>query len=141
MSFTGRCRCGKHRYRIRRRYLNAMHCYCHMCRQAHGTAFSTHLMMRPDQFEWVDSAAPLTAFESSPGAYRAFCSACGTHLQVYGQSGDDTLAVPAGTLDGAPAITIVGHMYTCERVSWHQITDNLPQYSQWPPGYGPTDSD
>ena len=48
MSFTGGCLCGGMRYEIRRKYLNAIHCYCAMCRKAHGTAYSTHVAARPD---------------------------------------------------------------------------------------------
>ena len=136
MSFTGGCLCGSIRYTIERRYLKAIHCYCSMCRKAHGTAFSTHVVCRPDQLLWQVGQDLLTAYESSPQAYREFCPCCGTHLLVHGQTGDATLAVPAGTLDGDPPLTILGHMYTSEVVSWYKISDALPQYAQWPPGLG-----
>ena len=138
MPFSGQCLCAKHRYEIDRKHLNAMHCYCQMCRRAHGTAFSTHLIVRPDEITWLSDRKELTAFESSQKAYREFCPACGSHLLVHGQSGDENLAVPAGTLDGKLDVTILGHMYVEELVPWHHIADDLPQYQQWPPGYGPT---
>ena len=100
---------------------------------------STHLIVRPEQMRWT-AGGDLAQFESSPGAYREFCTVCGTHLLVHGQSGDDTLAVPAGTLDGKTAITIIGHMYVEELVPWHTINDDLPQHERWPPGFGPTAS-
>ena len=134
-AFAGGCLCGASRYEIQRKHLNAMHCYCEMCRKAHGTAFSTHLILRPEQLRWTQGGA-LQKFESSPGAFREFCAACGTHLLVHGQSGDDTIAIPAGTLDGKPPITIIGHMYTEELVPWQRIDDDLPQHERWPPGYG-----
>jgi ADP-ribosyl-[dinitrogen reductase] hydrolase len=109
-----------------------------MCRKAHGTALSTHLILRPDQLTW-DAGGDLEAYESSAGAYRAFCPSCGTHLLVHGQSGDGTVAIPAGTLDGKPPVTILGHMYVEELVPWHAIVDDLPRYERWPPGYGKTD--
>ena len=135
--FTGGCLCGVLRYEIDRRFLNAMHCYCGMCRKAHGTAFSTHLIMRPEQLRWTREELALCAYESSRDAYRAFCPRCGTHLLVHGQTGDDSIAVPAGTLDGDPPLTILGHMYTEALVSWHHISDDLPQHERWPPGFGP----
>ena len=137
MPFTGGCLCGRLRYEINRRHLNAMHCHCAMCRKAHGTAFSTHVVVRPDQFQWRRRDAEPQAYESSPDAYREFCPRCGTHLLVHGQSGDDTLAIPAGTLDGDPDVTILGHMYVRERVSWCTLEDDLPRYDEWPPGFGP----
>ena len=137
MPFPGGCLCGNVRYQIERRYLNAMHCYCDMCRKAHGTAMSTHVVMRPDQLRWTRGESGLQPYESSPRSFRSFCARCGSHLLVHGQSGDATLAVPAGTLDGDPQLTIIGHMYVGERVRWYEITDDRPQYETWPPGSGP----
>ena len=137
MPFTGGCLCGSLRYEIYRKHLNAMHCHCGMCRKVHGTAFSTHVVLRPDQLHWRRRDAELKSYESSPDAYREFCPRCGTHLLVHGQSGDDTLAIPAGTLDGNPDMTILGHMYIRERVSWCTLKDDLPRHEEWPPGFGP----
>ena len=136
MTFLGGCLCGAIRYEIERRYLNAIHCYCGMCRKAHGTAFSTHAIVRPEQLRWTAGSEIRQAFESSAGAYREFCPACGTHMLVHGQTGDDTLAIPAGTLDGKPEVTIIGHMYTSEIVPWFAISDDRPQHEEWPPGFG-----
>jgi hypothetical protein len=135
MSYPGGCLCGAVRYEIARSHINAVHCYCQMCRKAHGTAFSTHAIVRPEQIEWLERGH-LVPYESSKGAYREHCATCGSHLLVHGQSGDDTLAVPVGTLDGDPPVTILSHIFTAERVSWFQISDDLPQHEGWPPGYG-----
>ncbi len=137
MAFQGGCLCGRFRYAIERRSLKAMHCYCDMCRKAHGTAFSTHAIVRPHQLVW-QTMDELVPYESSPGAFRQFCPSCGAHLVVHGQSGDGTYAVPAGTLDGDPTLEILGHMYVEERVSWFEILDDLPQHARWPAGFGPS---
>ena len=137
MGFEGGCLCGAVRYRVERRYLNAIHCYCSMCRKAHGTAFSTHTLMRPDQLNWLAGKETLVPYASSPGGVRAFCPQCGTHVVVHGQSGDGSYAVPVGTLDGDPALTVSGHMFTADRVNWFEIQDDLPQHEGWPAGSGP----
>ena len=136
MSHDGGCLCGNIRYRIERKHLNAMHCYCGMCRKAHGTALSTHLVARPDQVSWLNDHAR-HVYASSPDAYREFCPVCGTHILVHGQTGDGTLAIPAGTLDEDVPVTILGHMFTADRVGWYEIRDGLPQFEGWPTGYGP----
>lgn len=137
MAFTGGCLCGAIRYELQRRFLNAIHCYCEMCRKAHGTAFSTHVSARPDQLIWLQGKELLTAYESSPGAYREFCEQCGTHALVHGQVPGHGVAVPAGTLDGDPSLNIIGHMYTESQVTWFAIADAYPQHLQWPPGIEP----
>lgn len=136
MSHLGGCLCGEVRYDVKRAHINAVHCYCQMCRKAHGTAFSTHAIVRRDQIEWLSGKSSLVPYESSPGAFREYCSICGSHLLVHGQTGDDTLAIPVGTFDGDPEVTILSHIFTEECVSWYQISDDLPQHEGWPTGYG-----
>ena len=53
MSFSGSCLCGATRYQINRRHLNAMHCYCGMCRKAHGTAFASILPVVIELVAWA----------------------------------------------------------------------------------------
>lgn len=140
MGFQGGCLCGSIRYEIDRRYLNAMHCYCSMCRKAHGTAFSTHVTARPDQVAFSPSQEALRSYRSSATGFRKFCPDCGSHLLVHGQTGDETLAIPAGTLDGNPPLTILGHIFVADCVSWYTIVDELPRHERWPPGLGPAPS-
>lgn len=137
MPFTGGCLCGAIRYEIDRRHLNAMHCYCSMCRRAHGTAFSTHAGARPNQLRWTQGGELRQAYRSSTYGYREFCPRCGTHVLVHGQTGDGALAVPVGTLDGDPPLTLRGHIFVADKVGWHEIADDLPQHEGWPPGMGP----
>lgn len=136
MSFVGGCLCGAVRFTVQRRHLNAVHCYCQMCRKAHGTALSTHVVIRPDQVDWESGRERLQRFESSPGAFREFCPSCGAHVLVHGQTGDGTLAIPAGLFDGDPALTILSHIFVADKVSWHPIADALPQHAAWPEGFG-----
>lgn len=140
MSYSGSCLCRSIRYEIHRNHLNAIHCYCYMCRKAHGTAFSTHVLAAPVQVVWTRGESLRIAYESSPNSFREFCPKCGTHILVHGQSGDNSLSIPAGTIDGDPELTILGHMYTEDLVSWYEISDGLTQHRQWPAGFGPNEA-
>lgn len=135
-SVIGGCLCGAVRYEITSKYLNAMNCYCGMCRKVHGGAYSTHLIVRPERLRWIEGRDRLVPYKSSAEGVREFCPPCGTHILVHGQTGDGMLAVPAGTIDGRPEITLRGHIFTDDLVPWHCIADDLPQHAKWPPGYG-----
>ena len=137
MTYTGGCLCGNVRYELNRKFLNAMHCHCSMCQRIHGGAYSTHLVFRPEQLVWLSGRKTLVAYESSPGAYREFCPKCGSQLLIHGQSGDDSLSIPAGTLDGDPPITELGHMFTADRLSWATPDAGIAEYPAWPEGFGP----
>jgi len=137
MSIVGGCLCGETRYEIAGNSVSAVNCYCSMCRKAHGTALSTHAVFTPSRLTWICGESNLVRFESSAAGRREFCRHCGSHLLVHGQSGDGTLAIPAGTFDGSPEVKIVAHIFTSECVSWHNISDDLPQHVGWPDGFGP----
>jgi hypothetical protein len=128
----GGCLCGAVRYTVDRRHLSAVHCYCAMCRRAHGGGFSTHVPMRRDQF--ILTAGVLQPYASSTKGGREYCPSCGTHVLVHGQTSDDSVAVPVGTLDGDPDVSVTSHIFVKDKVSWFEINDDLPQFDAWPPG-------
>ncbi len=128
----GGCLCGAVRFRVERSHLTGINCYCEMCRKAHGGAFSTHVPMRRDQFELTSGA--LAVFSSSAEGRREYCADCGTHILVHGQTTDGSVAVPAGTFDGDPPISLISHIFVRDKVSWYEIADDLPQFDGWPPG-------
>lgn len=130
MTHTGGCLCGSIRFKVSRSHLAGFNCYCGMCRRAHGGAFSTHVPMRPDQFALEQGQ--LEEFASSADGVRAFCPTCGAHVKVHGQTADGSIAIPAGLFDPGTPIEIAGHIFVKDKVSWHSIVDDLPQYAAWP---------
>ena len=138
MSFAGGCLCGAVRFSVSRSHLAGVHCYCDMCRKAHGGAFSTHVTMRRDQFALTRGT--LKMYPSSTQGRREFCADCGSHILVHGQTADASVAVPAGCFDGDPPVHITAHIFVAECVSWYEINDSLPQHAGWPPGIESTHS-
>lgn len=135
----GGCLCGAVRYAVSRSHLSAVHCYCGMCRKAHGGAFSTHVPMRAEQFRLTQGELQRVA--SSAQGLREYCGRCGSHILVHGQTADDSVAVPLGTFDGDPEVSITGHIFVKDKVSWYTIADDYPQFEAWPPGVVATHAD
>ena len=138
MKIHGRCLCGTVTYEADDTPTALSHCHCAMCRKAHGGAFSTHVPMRRSQFSLTNGA--LAVYASSAQGRREYCADCGTHILVHGQTADDSVAVPAGTFDGNPPITITSHIFVRDKVDWYEIADDLPQFDGWPPGVENTHS-
>jgi hypothetical protein len=137
MGFRGGCLCGGIQFEIERQRLNAMHCHCSMCRKAHGTAFSTHVVAKIEQIRWIAGRDLLATYPSSEQGYRQFCRRCGSQIVAADQAGPGIVGIPIGTLEGDPPVRMLGHMYTSSKTSWAVIADDLPQYPEWPPGAGP----
>lgn len=137
MAFRGGCLCGGIRFEIERDRLSAVHCHCSMCRKAHGTGFSTHVVAKSGELHWLAGQDLLATYRSSEHGYRQFCRRCGSQMVAGDQAGPGILGIPVGTLDGDPEVRIRSHMYTSARASWVVIADDLPRYAEWPPGSGP----
>ena len=41
--------------------------------------------------------------------------------------------VPLGFLDDDPGVKAQGHMFVDYKAEWHDITDDLPRYPEYPP--------
>ena len=67
-------------------------------------------------------------FESSPGAFRAFCSTCGS--PVYGRTirDPDHIRARLGTLSSEAEAKITAHLWVRSKPSRYAIADSLPQY-------------
>src|SRR3990172_913647 len=131
----GRCLCGALNYELDGPYSAMIHCHCSMCRKHHGTGFATFVVAPIAGLRWISGQDRLALYRSSPKGVRTFCSACGS-------AGPSTLpehgiaAVPAPRLGGDLGIKPQGHIFVGSKAPWDAITDALPQFDAYPPGFG-----
>ena len=131
MAVKGGCLCGKVRYEIDGRLFDSTHCHCSMCRRQHGAAFATYADFEPEDFRWISGENLVKTFEPSPEGGWCFCSECGSSLA--GTENGKVVAVTLGTVEGDPGIRPESHIFAAFRAGWHEISDDLPQYDEWPP--------
>jgi hypothetical protein len=131
----GSCLCGEVSYQITGPFKVMGNCHCSNCRKSHGAAFVTWGIIDPDQFRWISGEELVQGYESSPGRKRCFCRKCGSAL-VSTHSGS-VGEVVVGTIDGDPGARPAEHIFVGSKAPWHEITDSLPQFEEWPPGMQP----
>jgi hypothetical protein len=108
-----------------------------MCRKFHGAAFGTVVSAKREEFRWVKGRDLVARYRSSPGFERCFCRVCGS--PVPGDSGGGPqIFLPAGGIDDDPGLKPMAHIFVGSKAPWFEITDALPQFEEWPPGYEPT---
>lgn len=97
----GSCLCGAVRYEAYAEIRAVSHCYCSMCRKAHGAAFASYGAVPLAQFAITHGADQLRSYASSPGVERRFCATCGSTLTWQRTSGEfsDWICLALGTLD------------------------------------------
>ena len=130
----GSCLCGGAQYEINGDIKLMANCHCSMCRKHHGAAFVTFVGVNTADFRWVRGEDLLERYQSSPGHIRAFCRVCGSSLPDPDPGATD-FYLPAGTLDDDPEARPAAHIFVGSKAPWVEISDELPQFDEYPPGF------
>lgn len=129
----GSCLCGAVRYEIDGAIDEIHHCHCSRCRKAHGAAFSTFGRIAAADLRVTNGADAIRRYQSSPPIERAFCGTCGSNLTFSFDALPDALWIAIGTLDDDPGARPSAHIFATSIAPWHAITDDLPQFAEYPP--------
>jgi hypothetical protein len=130
----GQCLCGKVRFEVSSDLGSTRLCYCELCRRANGSAFSANARVPASSYKLLSGAELIREYESSPGAFRAFCSFCGSPVYARVMSDPDHTRVRLGTLDTDATAIVAAHVWVRSKPHWYEITDDLPRYEQAAPG-------
>jgi len=131
MTLHGQCLCGSIVYEAVHLDGAIEHCHCTTCRKAHASAFASTARVMREHFRWLRGEPNLTAYQSSPGKRRWFCSACGSHL-VAERLGQPHVILRVATLDDDPRWTPAMHIWTSHDVPWLDASDDVPRYAESP---------
>ena len=129
---TGKCLCEQISYEITGEIGPIYNCHCTRCRRWHGAAFRTRSTINSSQFKWLKGESLLSEFKSPLETTRWFCSVCGSSLISTYQAEPDLIGIPLGGLDQAPSNNVAGHFFVGSKSPWHKITDDLPQFNEFP---------
>ena len=128
---TGGCLCGAVRYESTEPPVNGGYCHCKMCQKASGGLFVSWLEFPPTGFRFTKGKPHF--YRSSEWSQRGICSTCGSQL-AFSYDDDPAVVVMIGSLDHPNDWPLThdgwwGHAYVDEKVSWHDISDDLPQFA------------
>ncbi|HEX4740468.1 MAG TPA: GFA family protein [Caulobacteraceae bacterium] len=125
----GSCLCGAVAYEADADAHGIVHCHCQSCRKAHGSAFSSIAAVPRAAFRWTRGADRLTAYESSPGKFRHFCSACGSQI-VAERLDSEQVMLRLGCLDTPLRADRQWHIWRSDASSWYDLDSHWPQLSE-----------
>jgi len=131
MSIHGSCLCGSVKYEILGALSDVAFCHCSICRRTLGAAFGCYARVHPGDFKWRFGEALLTSHRSSPGVHRCSCQRCHSPLGAKSKKGELSW-ICLGSIIGDPKIRPEAHLFVGSKASWYEITDNLPQFDEWP---------
>jgi hypothetical protein len=139
----GSCLCGGIQFEIAGPLHSPLNCHCSQCRKQHGAAFRSRVRVAAADFHWLHGEPLIKYYESPRGYLRGFCSECGS--PVINKAGPNWTApaafpnppspqygIPLAILDNPPARPEL-HCFVASKAPWFEITDDLPQYAEYPP--------
>jgi hypothetical protein len=125
---AARCLCEAVRFEIDGPFGPVVYCHCSQCRRASGTAFAANADVTAADVRWIAGRERLAEYEASPGAFRVFCSRCGSPLFSRSTARPEVIRVRLGALDGDPGRRAVAHVWVGSKAPWFEITDALPRF-------------
>jgi hypothetical protein len=120
MPFAGSCLCKAVRYEVDKFASPIGHCHCQTCRKASASAYTSTARVSRRDFRFLAGEEKLSAFESTPGKLRRFCSGCGTEVLAEWLTQDQVI-LRVATLDDDPGVRPVVHIWTSHDAAW--LTD------------------
>lgn len=129
----GACLCGAVRYEVSAPYRWMTHCHCSMCRKQHGSLFATTVGVDHENFRWLQGEADVIHYRTSETFDRPACRHCGS---VVPDTVFQFVVCPAAALDADLEMKPQAHIFVASRSPMCEITDALPQFEEYPPGYG-----
>lgn len=130
--FTGSCHCQTVRYEITGEIEGIYHCHCQTCQKLNGTSFGSTGFVTADTFEIVAGADSLTAYESSPGKNRYFCSVCSAPIYARTQANPERIGIRVGLLDDDPGVRSKLHIWLSHEKPWFEVSTQLPMFDEYP---------
>ena len=129
-ALEGRCECGAVRYRVADEFRYAMNCHCSRCRAGTGTAFKAFAGIEREKVAVVAGMERLLVF-GSDDLNNTRCGVCGSLLFSVVRDGA-YVHVALGSLVDEPTVRPTAHIFVASRARWFEITDELPQFDEYP---------
>lgn len=131
-AITGSCVCQAVKFSVEDQFLYAGYCHCSLCRKASGAAGTAIGGIQADKFRVLSGQAQIKRFVRSAESVTCFCTNCGSTL--FGEKpASGLIHVRYGALDSSPSLRPQAHMHVASKPDWYEITDALPQFSEFPP--------
>ena len=126
--FEGGCLCGAIRYSASAAPLRGVLCHCSMCRKHSGAPALAFVHFPLASFRWMGDTP--ARYRSSEFAERGFCPACGSTLTMHEEILADRVQIAVGSLDEPDRVAIDDHVWTCDRIDWFDLRDELPRFAR-----------
>jgi hypothetical protein len=131
---TGSCLCRAIRYEVNVPITELRACHCRDCQKSSGTAGSVNAMIQSSAFRITQGTPKRFTLTADSGRilHRFFCGDCGSPLFSRRELTPENTSLRIGTLDDAPAMKIIAHIWTRSARPWAHIDPATKQFAGQP---------
>ena len=129
----GSCLCGAVEFHVSEPFRVVHNCHCSRCRRGRAAAHTTNGFTSMSGVQFQKGESHLKSFKPPDAKYfaQAFCEICGSKLPRIDPEREIAIT-PLGSLDDDPGVKPDDHIFVAYKAKWHDITDDLPTYSEAP---------
>jgi len=130
----GSCLCGEVTFKITEPLKLARNCHCSRCRYGRAAAHATNGFTSSEGLQFLTGEERLNEYKVPDAKFftQVFCKTCSS-LMPRKDEARGIAVLPMSALDDDPGVRPSDHIFVASRASWHEITDDLPQYAEGPP--------
>jgi len=127
---SGACFCRTVTYQVADEFQYSMNCHCSNCRRTTGSVFKPFAGIEREKLRIVSGHDSLLIY-GDENENDTHCGLCGSPLFSVVRQGN-YVHISLGTLLHAPTIRPSAHIFVGSKASWFEITDDLPQFEEFP---------
>lgn len=129
---SGHCHCGSIQFEFIGEPTDVSFCHCSICRRISGSAFGAYVEVPESALTVTRGSDNLARYRPTELLEKAFCRYCGVQMftrhRKFPGFAYINLAVVSDDHDLVPEY----HQFVGSKAKWHQISDALPQFDEWP---------
>ncbi|HVM96324.1 MAG TPA: GFA family protein [Candidatus Acidoferrales bacterium] len=132
----GSCNCGGVAFVVEGKPLGAWYCHCARCRRGRSAAHAANYFVEGGGVRFTRGTDLVVSYKL-PEAQRftqSFCRICGAKTPRVDPN-RNRAGIPMGSLDDDPRFRPQGHIFVGSKAPWFEITGDLPQHDEYPPGF------
>ncbi len=129
----GSCLCGEIEFQVTEPFKDAHNCHCLRCRRARAAAHASNGFTSMGGVKFTTGENHLRSYKLPDAKFftQVFCDVCGSKMPRIDPS-RKIAVIPFGSLDDDPGIRPADHLFAAYKANWHEITDDLPVYQEYP---------
>ena len=116
---TGRCYCGEVRFSAASEPFHQANCHCENCRRAIGAQAVAWITVKHSGFRF-DRGSP-TRYRTETGAWRTFCTRCGSSLTYEHDNRPDEIDITTASLDHPENFPPTRDVFPEEKLPWVEL--------------------